>query len=171
MASVHRTVDCCDWPNCSCRNCSRISRMSHSNARCPVSDAHSVRHCRNLWRKSCRRTGDRIQCWRACESSRIALADAWFADCRSALPMATDRPTPHCGSNAPQFVAVLHRLAIVTLAARKRLYAPAVMQMSQLMVHHFLHSVNRREKNRVENRIKFVRGKLNCAESVTIKRP
>lgn len=84
---------------------------------------------------------------------------------------ATDRPIPHCGSNVPQFVAVLHRLAIVALAARKRLYAPAVMQMSQLMVHHFLHSVDRREGNRKENQIKFVRGKINCVESVTIKRP
>lgn len=57
-----------------------------------------------------------------------------------------DRPTLRCDFvNARQFVVALHRLAIVMLAARKRLYVPMVMQMSQLKVHHFLHSAKKKQ--------------------------
>lgn len=58
-----------------------------------------------------------------------------------------DHLTLHCDLNALQFVVAHHRWAIVMLVARKRLYVPMVMQMSQSAVHHFLHSA---EKDRIK---------------------
>lgn len=96
MALARHIAGYCDSLSYSCRSCSRRSQKLHLNGRYRVSSEHNVHHCKILLRKSCHRMVDRIRCWPAYGSFRIALGDSWFADCRWVHPMAMDRRRLHC---------------------------------------------------------------------------
>lgn len=126
-----------DWPSCSCRSCSRRFRRLRLSGRCPASNAHNVRRCRILSRKSYRRTADRTQYWRAYEFFRIALAGSWFVDYRWVRPMAMDLRRLRCVRE----LVGHRRWASPLTVVHTRLCAPVVRLTNRSEVRHNGHSV------------------------------
>lgn len=136
MVLVHHIGWHCDLLNLTCHNCLGRSRMWHWDDLLQVSYEHSVNRCRSLSRRSCRRMADRTQCWHACASFHIALADVWFGDCQMLLLMATLLRLHEKHPLNRQMNLLVRHTQVLARVDHKRFYVLMAALLNQLLVHH-----------------------------------